>query len=320
MTANELRAKRAQLIKNARQQLEKAEKENRDLHADEQTAWDAANAEITNLGIRIERIESLDRLEAANKNLTSAAEELKRAAPGSGVGLLQEPDEASTGIIPANEAPGLAIQGWFYRNSDDDNVREMYSERHRRAQKQTNIGRNSRILNVPLIGRHTNELASISEYDRFRSALRARMVWDATQGRYQNASVGSLTTLTGGAGGFLIPEGFSTQFETALLAYGYMQQVADVMRTESAAPLPWPTANDTTNKGRMLTQTAKVVPLPPKGSKQMPPGGQNGRMMSWANFSGNGASFRQAMSLPMCPPPTAPQSITLPGFARAGGL
>ena len=257
MTAKELREKRAQLIKNARATLEKAEAENRDLHADEKKAWDESNTEITNLGTRIERLESLDRLDAQNKELRQIDQDLQRDLRGA-IPPLEKPDEAATGIIPANEAPGLAIQGWFYRNSDDDDIREKFTERHRRAQKQTGIGRNARLLNVPLIGRNSNELQSISDYDNFRNALRARLAWDATQGRYVNTSVGSLTTLTGAAGGFLVPEGFSTQFETALLAYGYMQQVADVMRTESAAPLPWPTANDTTNKGRMLTQTAKV--------------------------------------------------------------
>jgi HK97 family phage major capsid protein len=35
-----------------------------------------------------------------------------------------------------------------------------------------------------------------------------------------------------------------------------MLQVADVMTTPGANPLPWPTANDTSNKGRMLNQNA----------------------------------------------------------------
>jgi HK97 family phage major capsid protein len=104
--------------------------------------------------------------------------------------------------------------------------------------------------------RPAGALQSIQNYRRLRNQLRQRLRWDGAQGGYVN--VNPLTTQTLAGGGALIPEGFATAFETALLAYGYMLQVADVMTTPTAAPLPWPTANDTSNKGRRLNQNAAV--------------------------------------------------------------
>jgi HK97 family phage major capsid protein len=99
-------------------------------------------------------------------------------------------------------------------------------------------------------------LESIGNYKRIRQQLRQRLAWDGAQGNYVN--VNPLTTQQLAGGGALIPEGFSASFETALLAYGYMLQTSDVMTTPGANPLPWPTANDTGNKGRRLNQNAAV--------------------------------------------------------------
>lgn len=61
-------------------------------------------------------------------------------------------------------------------------------------------------------------------------------------------------SLTVGSGGYTVPEGFSGSLEQALLAYGGMRQVATVRRTASGNDLPWPTTNDTSNKGAILAE------------------------------------------------------------------
>ena len=53
-------------------------------------------------------------------------------------------------------------------------------------------------------------------------------------------------------GGYTIPEGFVANLEKALLTYGSVRSVADVLRTASGNDLPWPTADDTGNVGAIL--------------------------------------------------------------------
>ena len=61
-------------------------------------------------------------------------------------------------------------------------------------------------------------------------------------------------SLTVGSGGYTVPEGFVASLEEALLAFGVVRTVADVMRTDSGNNLPWPTMNDTTTKGEIIAE------------------------------------------------------------------
>lgn len=47
-------------------------------------------------------------------------------------------------------------------------------------------------------------------------------------------------------GGYTVPEGFVANLEYGLRAYGGVRNVAEIIRTETAQPLPWPTIADTT--------------------------------------------------------------------------
>jgi len=60
------------------------------------------------------------------------------------------------------------------------------------------------------------------------------------------------------AAGYTVPEGFVNNLEIALLAYAEVRKWATVMRTASGQDLPWPTVNDTTNKGAILVENATV--------------------------------------------------------------
>ena len=63
---------------------------------------------------------------------------------------------------------------------------------------------------------------------------------------------------TNSAGGYTIPEGFSNELEKALLAFGGVRRVARVVRTASGNDIPWPTVNDTSNKGAILAENTQV--------------------------------------------------------------
>jgi HK97 family phage major capsid protein len=57
------------------------------------------------------------------------------------------------------------------------------------------------------------------------------------------------------AGGYTIAEGFVDNLEIALLEFGGVRQVANTIRTNTGADLPWPTMNDTANKGVILAES-----------------------------------------------------------------
>lgn len=73
-------------------------------------------------------------------------------------------------------------------------------------------------------------------------------------GSPQNAlSVGTNT-----AGGYLVPPGYRDEFIIQMKNYGRVQDVATVINTDSGNPLQWPTMNDTSNVGRLLTENTQM--------------------------------------------------------------
>lgn len=68
----------------------------------------------------------------------------------------------------------------------------------------------------------------------------------------------TMSTGTGSQGGYVIPQGFSGQLERAKKWFGGIEGVVGKFSTETGNPFPWPTVNDTTNKGRIIGQNAQV--------------------------------------------------------------
>jgi len=60
--------------------------------------------------------------------------------------------------------------------------------------------------------------------------------------------------LTGSAGGFTIPQSFMPELDIALKDYSGVAQAARILDTQGGADLPWPTVNDTSNAGHILTE------------------------------------------------------------------
>jgi HK97 family phage major capsid protein len=67
------------------------------------------------------------------------------------------------------------------------------------------------------------------------------------------------STTTGSSGGYLVPQGFSDLLEQAMKWYGGIIGTVGTFDTETGAPLPWPTVNDTTNMGRIIGQNTQLT-------------------------------------------------------------
>jgi len=125
------------------------------------------------------------------------------------------------GQIPSDEQRALAFQGWARFQLTGD-VSEAQSE----AMQAVGLRESVRELEVPL----------------------------ARQAPRSIAEARALTTTTTG-GGYTIPQGFVNELEEAMLYYGGIRQVADIMRTTSGNAMPWPSANDTANKGAQIDES-----------------------------------------------------------------
>lgn len=73
--------------------------------------------------------------------------------------------------------------------------------------------------------------------------------------KVMNAQSGNV----GSQGGYVIPQGFSKDLFEAMKWFGGIDGVVDEFDTASGNPWPWPTVNDTMNKGRIIGQNAQVV-------------------------------------------------------------
>ena len=115
-----------------------------------------------------------------------------------------------------------AIQGWL-RMAQANPVIE---EEHREAARYFNFQLGQKEIFLPII----------KNYRQFKVEHRDLDVATSTKGQET------------------IPEGFVNSLEVALLTFGGVRGVAEIVRTDSGNDLPWPTTNDTNNKGVILDE------------------------------------------------------------------
>ena len=66
-------------------------------------------------------------------------------------------------------------------------------------------------------------------------------------------------TTSGAAGGFLVPTGFRNELVVVQKQFGGMLNVAEQIDTATGAALPWPTNDDTANKGAILSENTQIT-------------------------------------------------------------
>lgn len=68
----------------------------------------------------------------------------------------------------------------------------------------------------------------------------------------------AMTTQNGESGGYLIPQGFAQELDVALKAWGGILSAANVITTATGNTIPYPTINDTNNKGARLGENTSA--------------------------------------------------------------
>lgn len=64
---------------------------------------------------------------------------------------------------------------------------------------------------------------------------------------------------TGAAGGYAVPAQFRARLQETMKFFGGVRSVAELIETDSGADLPWPTNDDTANKGAILAENTQVT-------------------------------------------------------------
>lgn len=234
----ELREKRKRLADEAQAILDAAQKDKRELTADEEAKFDAIHADIEKLGATIGRLEKQEDLQrsleasAGRRSDPAQPEAPEHRTERSG----RDPEVAR--LAAMDEADRLeGIRCWLLAGSD---------ERHRISTQQVETSRRAgiadlgqKMLNVRLSPRPLRSLHP-EDVREWRTQFRAQ------------------ATGSGAVGGFTVPDETMQALEVALLRFGGMRQVASIIRTESGADLPWPTVNDTSNEGMILGENTQV--------------------------------------------------------------
>ncbi len=239
--------KRQTLTNQAKAILETAEKEKRELTAEEDAKFydlhkqgDAIKVEIDDLTKKKETAKARAELQdRADRELADARRHGidRERHPASAAG--QDGDDrgqARRELFPNNRQISTAITAWA-RHQNGIRV----SDAERQAARDCRISLRDSGMDIALP----------RNFGQIRRELK-----------------NALSTSTGASGGFAtMPEGFVAALETAMLLYGPMLEVAEVIRTSSGEQMSWPTANDTGNSGRQIGEAGAVVSVDPSFGK-----------------------------------------------------
>lgn len=238
MTLKELRERRAAIVAVMVQLRDKANDPDQAWSSDDERRWNEASEDLARIDRSIRCVEATEEAERRQTEMADRlrADDFSRAGDGarqdadsidSGDGLR---GRALRGRLTAQEEC-LALQGWMLAQRG-----RPIRQEHRSAIRALGFEPAAAEIEIPLMGGSYRHLRS-----RLQRELESRASTAATDG------------------GEMIAESFSGQLELAMIAAGGVRARAQVLRTRTGAPLPWPTIDDTPNSGRLVAEEAAVT-------------------------------------------------------------
>lgn len=229
MDINELVAKKKEVVDAATEIRNRVYAEqNGEWRGDEEKKFDDLMAKSDDFQKQIERSA---KLEQASRSIEEAGQSAGRR------GEPNQPARTFTGKPTAADAD-LAVRGWLLGGNEEAGAQAQHLE----AAKRVGLNIRSGALNL----RMAPPLRSLEPRDVEAWEKRAAM------------GVGS-----GAIGLYTAPDSPMGALERAMLAFGGMRQVATVFRTASGTDMPFPTNNDTSNKGAILAENTAVSEVDP---------------------------------------------------------
>lgn len=203
--------------------------------AEDEANFAKAHKDYEDLKARAQRLEAVERVETEMAARASDVPPPGREDTDPRGGTKSKKGRrADAANAPTEEERALAFQGWFRAT-----VGMGVKKRHQDALRKVGANPHDRNLTVRLA----------RDFEQVRAA------YAKGGGGFQRAQSINVQTL----GGYAIPEGFVNNLEVAQLAYADVARWADVRRTDGFGDWPWPTANDTANKGHMLAENTGVA-------------------------------------------------------------
>lgn len=230
----ELVEKRLRLHEQAQAILKKASEEEREnLTAEEQQEFDRLHAEMDGLKATIERIQRSDAVEKELAESAKRKTEPNRPAVDPPAG--GDPAPSSRQIQASEEDRLLGFRAWLMAGSD---LRSSITPQEEEIARRVGFNLGYKQVDIRLSPR---PLKRIEEAEK----------WAPVHTRAQGVA-------TGAGGAFGVPDETMRALEVALLTFGGMRTAASVLRTDSGADLPIPTANDTGQSGMILAENTQV--------------------------------------------------------------
>lgn len=194
-------------------------------------------------------IVTIKELRTKRANLIGQANEVLKKAEAEARNLTAEEDQQWSALH--KEADEIKVQYERFEKQEDLN-REMNSSAGRAAGPQQ-------------AGQPGGEDQESRTAEAFARWVRSGMS-DLTseeqrmmQGRMENFGSRAQAAGTPSAGGYLVPETWATRIETAMAAFsGIRNTRATILRTNTGAPMNFPTSNDTSNKGELLGENSEA--------------------------------------------------------------
>ena len=223
-SAKQLMEERAPLGQKIREMSDLLQTEQRDFTAEEQQNWDKLNADYNLLTRHIDTATAVERLAVPEAATSEPA--IGRGDVSHKPGEIQGEYRAAESRGPTDEDYVTALQAWCRRG-----MKLALESRHILSCQRIGQSADSMDFTIPLT----------RNYAQLKRELRVQIGVNDT------------------AGGFLRPEGFISNLERALLAFGGPRLVAEVMRTANGNDLQWPTTNDTSNKGQIIGEATPTT-------------------------------------------------------------
>lgn len=192
-------------------------------------------------------------LDAENKAIAEAAERSTAVQARVEKIAAENTDKRPIGRDGANLHEGPVHRDYFLRGQVEDQL--GYRGDNLVTALQGWLMHGSELV-VNLTNKH--QLAAAAVHQSLNSpvfSIALNRDWHDTRMRmsqFRNALSGE----SGVAGGYTKDETMIMNLELAMLAYGGMFQVAEIIRTAQGEPMRWPTASDTSNTGRQVGENA----------------------------------------------------------------
>lgn len=229
--------KRAKLAQDIRSLADLANDEKHAWSGEDEARWTAVNADFDKLTQQIERAERAQKVE---KLLDAPPEENPQ------IGILRDKsyreearaeargeDSRDDRGPPTEQDRALALQGWMRRQCGQALTREQLQACRRTRQNPSRRDFVVELRRDP------------------RAALRELRAIERRDNEPMSTSAGT--------GGDFIPTGFVPRLEVAMKLWSAVEQVAEIVRTNSGSALPWPTVNDTAVEGELLAESTAAA-------------------------------------------------------------